>query len=107
MVQRKQNGHRWRTLRARVVHDEDECALCGEPVDKDLPYPHPGSPVVDHLIPLARGGPEYDRANLALMHRSCNRAKGTKPLGRARTELLGAPPPAQVDDAPIPTSRAW
>jgi 5-methylcytosine-specific restriction endonuclease McrA len=33
------------------------CGLCGEAIDPELKFPHPMSASVDHIIPLARGGP--------------------------------------------------
>ena len=89
------NGHRRRQLRARVLAEETHCALCGGRVDKTLgmtpgahggrckggtcpgciPDPYRGE--VDEDLPRARGGSPYDRGNCALMHRVCNRLKGT------------------------------
>jgi hypothetical protein len=49
------------------------CYLCGEDIN-------PGdSTSLDHIVPLARGGPHiFD--NLALTHFSCNSRKGAKPF---------------------------
>ena len=77
-MRRKANGHRWRQIQARVYADEDACGLCGKPVDKTLPRKgldgrdDPRSKSVDHIIPVARGGAEYDRANCQLAHLGCN-----------------------------------
>ena len=81
------NGHRRRQLRARVLREEHTCALCDQPVDQTIPYPQPGSPVVDEDIPRARGGSPYHRANCHLMHRACNTWKGTRTLTEARARL--------------------
>lgn len=53
------------------------CALCGQPIDYDLPHLDPGAFVVDHITPLHRGGPDV-LANTQPAHRSCNRAKGAR-----------------------------
>lgn len=51
------------------------CALCGNPVDSGLKYPHPLSATVDHIIPLSKGGHPSDINNLQLTHWICNRMK--------------------------------
>lgn len=89
---RYRNGHRIRQLRARVLTEERDCRLCGRPVDKTLTNPNPAAPVIDHLTPVARGGPEYDRQNLGLMHRACNRTKSTMTLEEALGHATPKPP---------------
>lgn len=42
--------------RALIRRDEPPCHLCGGPIDYSLPHLDPGAFVVDHVIPLARGG---------------------------------------------------
>ena len=59
------------------------CAICGQPVEKDgtkwkYHYPHPGSPSVDHIIPVSKGGHPSDLANLQLAHLACNRQKSDR-----------------------------
>ena len=103
-VKRKQNGHRWRQLVARVKAEETHCALCGKHVDLTLPHLDPRAPAVDHIIPVARGGPEYDRANLTLMCRACNRWKSTLTLDEARAKLTGL---SAVKVKPIEASPGW
>ena len=94
---RAANGHRRRTVRARVLATENICALCGEPVDKSLKTPHPMSPEVDEIIPVSRGGSPIERRNCQLAHRICNQRKGN---GNRRTQPLPAPDP-------FVTSREW
>ncbi|MFD6093988.1 HNH endonuclease [Oerskovia sp. NPDC060338] len=87
---RKKNGSRWRSLEARVLAEETHCALCDQYVDKSLDRKtDPLSAAIDHDIPLHRGGPEYDRSNLRLMHRGCNRWKSTMTLAEARAKKAG------------------
>lgn len=86
---RNANGHRRRQLRAKVLREEDDCWLCGEPVDKTLPPHQDGSPEVDEVIPIALGGDPLDRTNCRLSHRLCNVRRGqeTKKQLRARRTI--------------------
>lgn len=60
--------------RARIARARPACHICGRPIDYSLPYLDPGEYVVDHIVPLNRGGTDT-LANKAAAHRSCNRAK--------------------------------
>lgn len=51
------------------------CHICEAPVDLAAIAPHPRSPALDHVIPLARGG-EHGPHNVALAHFLCNSRKG-------------------------------
>ena len=88
---RQANGHRRRALRARILREEHTCAICGQPVDKNLKTPDPWSPEIDEITPISLGGDPLDRSNCRLTHRICNirRGNGTKPtptsLRRVRT----------------------
>ncbi len=82
------NGHRRRQLRARVLREETHCGICHELVDKDLPHGLPGSPEVDEIVPVSRGGSPYDRANCRLTHRLCNQQRGN---GLRRQQRRRAP----------------
>lgn len=73
---RVSNGHRRRQLRARVLREEHDCALCGQEVDKTLTTPDPWSAEVDEIVPVSRGGNPLDRTNTQLAHRICNQRKG-------------------------------
>lgn len=42
--------------RAIIARSKPACYLCGEPIDYTLRYPDPGCFVVDHVIPIAKGG---------------------------------------------------
>lgn len=53
------------------------CKICGEPVDKELKFPHPNSATLDHIFPLSRGG-GHTRENTQLAHAVCNFKKGAK-----------------------------
>lgn len=50
------------------------CHICGEAIDYKLAWPHPRCFVVDHVIPLKRGGLDI-RSNKAAAHNECNSKK--------------------------------
>ena len=66
---RRANGHRRDKVRARVLREENDCWLCGKPVDKTLPPYLDGSPEVDEIVPVSLGGDPFARANCRLAHR--------------------------------------
>jgi 5-methylcytosine-specific restriction endonuclease McrA len=75
--------------RARIRRGQPACHICGNPIDYTLPYLDPGEFVVDHVVPLAKGGPDT-LANKAAAHRACNRAKGARghaPIVRRSSSL--------------------
>ena len=61
-----------------ILKTRNTCGICGQPVDKDLRYPHPLSPVIDHIVPVNKNGHPSDIANLQLAHWQCNRQKSDK-----------------------------
>ena len=86
-----------------ILATQSICGICGQPVDKSLKYPHPMSPSVDHIIPLAKNGDPYALDNLQLAHRKCNREKSDKlPQDGTTTHRQ------QVDvNRDLPLSRDW
>lgn len=59
------------------IRDGWMCALCGRPIDPELPRSHMAGATIDHVIPLALGG--HDKpSNVAAAHNRCNRAKGKR-----------------------------
>ena len=52
------------------------CALCGHPIDYQLPPTSRWSFTSDHIVPLARGGSLLDLGNRQPSHRWCNGSKG-------------------------------
>lgn len=71
---------RWR------VHERDAwtCHICGDPVDRDVVVPDLAAPVLDHVIPLARGG-SHEEGNLKTAHFYCNSVKRDLVAGWAAT----------------------
>lgn len=64
--------------RRKILLTQDVCGICGKPVDKNLRWPNPLSPTVDHIIPLDKGGHPSSLENLQLAHFVCNRQKSDK-----------------------------
>lgn len=62
----------------KIYATQTVCGICGKPVEFDKKYPHPLSPCIDHIIPVAKGGHPSDRNNLQLAHWACNRQKSDK-----------------------------
>ena len=62
----------------KIYATQDVCGICGKPVDFSYKFPHPLSPCIDHIIPIARGGHPSDAENLQLAHLCCNRQKSDK-----------------------------
>jgi len=54
--------------RARIRAMQPACYLCGQPIDFTLPHTDPLSFVVDHVIPIAKGGSDV-LANKKAAHR--------------------------------------
>ena len=71
----------------KIYATQTVCGICGKPVDFSLKYPHPLSPCIDHIIPIAKGGHPSDLDNMQLAHWTCNRQKSDKlTSGRDRKE---------------------
>lgn len=84
----------------RILKTQRTCGICGRPVDMDLPYGDPLSPVIDHIIPIAKGGHPSDISNLQLAHWSCNRQKSDKLFKNGNeSKVLG--------NRVLPQSRKW
>lgn len=63
------------------------CGLCQHPVDRTLTWPHPLSPTLDHIVPLAEHG-DHSRANSRLAHAHCNTSRGARGGGE-QLALIG------------------
>lgn len=81
--------------RRYIARSKPPCGICGEDIDYSLPHLDPMSFVVDHIVPIAKGGPD-DLDNKQATHRGCNQLKYDK---------------SDVDLRPGPrtfvTSRTW
>ena len=85
-----------------ILKIRNACGICGIPVDKSLKYPHPLSPVIDHIIPINRNGHPTDIKNLQLSHWQCNKQKSDKLYADDKTS--GS---AVVENRNLPRSRDW
>lgn len=83
-----------------LLKTQDVCGICGKPIDMSLKYPDPLAPVIDHIIPINKGGHPSDIKNLQLAHWSCNRAKSDK-LYKNPTQ------PKVIDSRNLPQSSDW
>lgn len=76
----------------KIYATQTVCGICGKPVDFSLKYPHPLSPCIDHIIPIAKGGHPSDLENMQLAHWTCNRQKSDKLIdrrGEKQAESIG------------------
>src|SRR5690625_1472658 len=76
----KKGRHRanYERNKKRIMATQNTCGICGHPVDFSLKPPHPMSPTIDHIIPIAKGGHPSDIDNVQLAHWTCNRQKSDK-----------------------------
>lgn len=75
--------------RKRILKTQFVCGICGKPVDKKLKPPNPLAPVVDHIIPVSKGGHPSSMDNLQLAHSCCNRQKSDKVYRENKDRNLG------------------
>ena len=61
-------------LRRTIARSKPACHICGQPIDYTLDHLDPMSFVIDHVVPLAKGGAD-DASNVAAAHRTCNSTK--------------------------------
>ena len=76
----KTGAHRasYEKNRRKIIATENTCGICGGPVDKSLKTGDPMAPVVDHIVPINKGGHPSALENLQLSHAGCNRQKSDK-----------------------------
>ena len=71
--------------RAVIRRTKPPCGICEGEIDYGLHYLDPMAFVVDHVVPLARGGADV-LENKQAAHRSCNQTKYDKlPASEVRT----------------------
>lgn len=87
----------------KIYATQTICGICGKPVDFDLKYPHPLSPCIDHIIPVAKGGHPSDPDNLQLAHWTCNRQKSDKLVAKALPQGMQE----TVSNRILPHSLDW
>jgi len=72
----RHHGVAYEPINRMTVFERDRwtCQLCLEPVDRTLKFPHPLSPSIDHVRPMAKGG-GHVLANVQCTHFICNSRK--------------------------------
>lgn len=93
--------------RKRILATQDVCGICGKPVDKTLKYPDPMSAVIDHIIPIDRGGSPDDIDNLQLAHMACNRAKADNLMEPQKDGKANDKASRVITNRNLPQSRDW
>lgn len=58
----------------------------------------------DEILPVSRGGSEYDMNNVQAAHRICNQRKGNRLMDELRDPKC---PVKNANDATLPLSREW
>ena len=94
----------------KILASESICGICGQPVDKRIPYPHPMAPCIDHIIPIDKGGHPSDISNLQLAHWKCNREKSNKlqyPVKQKNSEANTGTEIVDNSNRVLPQSMAW
>ncbi|MGT2923421.1 HNH endonuclease [Streptococcus canis] len=86
----------------KLLKTANTCGICGKPVDKMLKYPHPLSPAIDHIVPIAKGGHPSALENLQLTHWQCNRQKSDKLF-----VIQESREPKTLGNRNLPQSRDW
>ena len=71
-----------------IARGKPPCWICGLEIDYDAPHLDPGEYVVDHIIPLVKGGPDT-LDNKAAAHRACNGSKKDSDFGRVLRVVRG------------------
>lgn len=74
-MQPRVNDARAKRLRVKLRSRGGPCHVCGGEIHYHAHHLDPMSFQVDHLWPIAAGGPHYDEDNIASSHRMCNRAR--------------------------------
>ena len=103
----KTGTHRtvYESNRKKILKTQSICGICGKPVDKRLKPPHPLAPVIDHIIPISRGGHPSDIKNLQLAHSTCNRQKSDKLF--INSNIGGENPTQDISNRNLPLSINW
>ena len=67
------------------ARDGFKCQICNKKLAMDQKAPHPDSPSIDHIIPLAKGG-THTWVNVQAAHFLCNSKKSHQ--GNAQMRLF-------------------
>jgi len=83
----KEGGERFDKIE---IYERDgwRCGICGKKVRRDKKWPHPRSPSLDHIVPLAKGG-KHVRTNVRCACLVCNCVTKQDSLVAAQFRLFG------------------
>jgi 5-methylcytosine-specific restriction endonuclease McrA len=70
----RRNSTRRDRHRKQIARGKPACHICGQPIDYTLPHLDPKSFVIDHVVPLTKGGADTID-NIKAAHRDCNSTK--------------------------------
>lgn len=87
----------------KILATQTVCGICGNSVDKSLKWPDPMAGVIDHIIPIQKGGHPSALENLQLAHVWCNRQKSDKLQARKFDDE----DTTDVDNRDLPLSMEW
>lgn len=87
-----------------IFKTQNTCGICGREVDFTLKYPAQMAPVIDHIVPIIKGGHPSALENLQLAHNCCNRMKSDKVYEDSRKIT---PVANVVANNLLPLSRDW
>ena len=74
--------------RRAIARTKPPCGICGGEIDYTIDdHLDPGAYVVDHIIPLIKGGADT-LDNKQAAHRACNRTKSDHLPGEAPTDAV-------------------
>ena len=68
------DGVRAKRFRSAIRRTKPACHICGNPINYELDWKDPKSFVIDHVIPLHKGGAD-ELYNIKAAHRDCNSKK--------------------------------
>lgn len=72
---------------AILLADNYVCHLCGERTNVDAVYPDPAYPVIDHVVPLSKGG-DHCPSNWRTAHNLCNSRRRDLSVSEFRERYL-------------------
>lgn len=96
--------HEFDRNKKTIYATQECCGICGKLVDKSLPFPHPLSKCIDHIIPVNKGGHPSAMENLQLAHLTCNRQKSDKLFNHHEHRALSE---EVISNRVLPQSTDW
>lgn len=88
----RERGAKVKDGKRRAVLERDDwvCHLCGDRTNPDAVYPAPDYPVIDHVVPLSKGG-VHGPENWRTAHNSCNSRRRDISVDEYRIRFVLAP----------------